>query len=204
MSRQIFFMLMFLLLAVPLCAVSSPFDVEKPSLKDTYIITSDNNDLSDSIIEQTSTAQLQFDSIQKFLIELGYSRERVMQDVVEQDDEYFSRYYAKLLNAQYYIADWKTQIDSRGGTGYVSPTIQVEIPRSFLGGIISYNSSRNLAVKYYPGRANSVGMVRTGAGHYYEAAMTLLDVALNIVTGRENLWFDMHRRNSSTFLKYHD
>lgn len=67
-------------------------------------------------------------------------------------------------------------------------------------------------------RSQSIGLIRTGAMHYFEAGMEVLDASARMLTGKialpfrndprylyrpgfDNLIYDMHGRNSNGYLK---
>jgi len=144
-------------------------------------------------------ANIHVKAARAFMEDLGHDPAQVAQDVVTQSDGFFGKYYAKLNKAQLYIGDWTEQVDSRtGGYGYVSKEI------------------KGYQAKYYgEGRAHSIGLIRTGAMHYFEAGMEFLDGAVRnrskfavgpygVIAGPgkgvDNVIYDMHGRNSRGYL----
>ncbi len=132
-----------------------------------------------------------------FFIDSGFDADQVECDVVKQTDEFFGKYYAKLLNHKNYTSGWTSQLDSRTGKiGLVSPAIN------------------GYSLKYYHYRKQSIGLIRTGAMHYFEAGLEIMDGAVRSVTKNNELWtqmgyqggldntiYDMHGRNSRGYLK---
>jgi hypothetical protein len=60
----------------------------------------------------------------------------------------------------------------------------------------------SLAIKYYPSRSNSIGLVQTGVDHWFEAAFEGLDGKIREWTGKDNTFYDMHGYNSKFYLKW--
>ncbi len=152
------------------------------------------------IQQSNQQTRLQVKAARAFLQDLGYSANQVSQDVVMQRDNFFSKYYARLNNFSSYESSFTGgQYDSYSGTNdsYLSVAREVTIVK-FLG--ISLTES--YAVKYYPSRAHSIGLVRTGADHYIEAGLEYMDGKVRTWTGRDNVVYDMHRTNALRYLKY--
>ena len=108
-------------------------------------------------------AGLHVRAVRAFLEDSGYDAAQVAQDVVKQTDGFFGKYYAKLLNHKCYTSAWTSQLDSRTGkTGLVSPAL------------------KDYSLKYYHHRQQSIGLIRTGAMHYYEAGMEMMDGSFRV------------------------
>jgi len=69
-------------------------------------------------------------------------------------------------------------------------------------GSVTHILSTDIALKYYPSRANSVGLVRIGAKHLFETLMEIIDGTLRYIIGRDDLIYDMHGLNARFYLKY--
>lgn len=152
------------------------------------------------IQQSNQQTRLQVKAARAFLQDLGYSSEQVAQDVVMQRDNFFSKYYARLNNFSTYESSFTGgHYDSYSGTNdsYLSLAREVTIGK-FLG--ISFTES--YAAKYYPSRAHSIGLVRTGGAHYIEAGLEYMDGRVRSWTGRDNVIYDMHRTNALRYLRY--
>ena len=69
-------------------------------------------------------------------------------------------------------------------------------------GSVTHILSTDIALKYYPSRANSVGLVKTGVEHYFEAGIEYIDGKLRDIIGQDDLIYDMHGLNARFYLKY--
>lgn len=69
---------------------------------------------------------------------------------------------------------------------------------------VGYNQqiTKGYALKYYPNRGGSMGIIRTGAAHYFEAGMELIDGSFRGITGVDNAIYNMHYLNSQQYLRY--
>jgi RHS repeat-associated protein len=139
-----------------------------------------------------------------FLVDMGYDGEQVNQDVTVQQDVTFGLYYAKMdevaFETTYKDAFEGGKFDSYSKTfsAYESKTTISFAPKRFLWTV----RTASFTLKYYPDRANSIGIIRAGFSHYVEAGKELFDGGVRIVTGRDNVVYDMHGRNSSDYLYY--
>ena len=139
-----------------------------------------------------------------FLVDMGYDGEQVNQDVTVQQDVTFGPYYAKMdevaFETTYKDAFEGGKFDSYSETfsAYESKTTISFAPKRFLWTV----RTASFTLKYYPDRANSIGIIRAGFSHYVEAGKELFDGGVRIVTGRDNVVYDMHGRNSSDYLYY--
>jgi hypothetical protein len=152
------------------------------------------------IQQSNQQSRLQVKAVRAFLQDLGYSSDQVAQDVVMQRDNIFSKYYARLNNFSTYESSFTGgQYDSYSGTkdAYLSVAREVTIGK-FLG--ITFTDS--YAAKYYPSRAHSIGLVRTGIDHYIEAGLEYMDGKARYWTGQDNVIYDMHRTNALIYLRY--
>lgn len=60
--------------------------------------------------------------------------------------------------------------------------------------------SDGYALKYYPSRSHSIGIIRTGLDHVMESIFEAIDGGIRKFTGYDNVLFDMHGTNSSFYL----
>lgn len=167
---------------------------EDPGEGWTLVYDNDDRDTWDRMITFVN-------AVREYLIELGFSEEDVNRDVAIQTDPFYQQYYAKLSGevADRYISNWsRSLLDSRSNTNDASQSNPI--------GLYYWHSrtvySHTMALKYYPSRANSIGIVRVGLSHYAEAALELVDGVLRDMTGVDNLIYDMHLDNSTIFLRY--
>ena len=139
-----------------------------------------------------------------FLVDMGYDEEQVNQDVTVQQDVKFGLYYAK-MDEEAFNLTYKNEFE--GGkldsyslefSAYESKTTISFAPKRFLW----MERSASFTLKYYPDRANSIGIIRAGLSHYVEAGKEVLDGGVRSFTGRDNAVYDMHGRNSSDYLYY--
>lgn len=136
----------------------------------------------------------------EFLEDSGYSIDMVAKDVVGQQDSFFGKYYAKFTGDIKDYGDFFTgnQSDSYSQTkdAFLSKS------RTSIIGSRRDGAVMTLALKYYPSRANSIGLVQTGLNHLVEGAMELIDGSIRYFTGIDNSFYDLHNYNSNYYLKY--
>lgn len=140
-------------------------------------------------------------AVRAFLVDLGYNEEQVNQDVTVQQDVFFGKYYAQMDEMAFeskYKSSFTGAPDSRNSdrSAYISTKRTIHYTNSF-----GFKTKDSFALKYYPKRSNSIGIIRTGVYHYYEASMELVDGAIRNLTGKDNVVYDMHGSNSEQFLK---
>lgn len=128
----------------------------------------------------------------KFLRNSGFSSDMVKQDVVAHGDKFFGKSFAMFKGEVADYGDFFTggQLDSYSGTAdaYVS--------KAHAAGGISF------AAKYYPSRAHSIGLARTGPRHFIEFLFEGIDGLYRNFSGSDNVFYDMHGTNSRYYLKY--
>ena len=139
-----------------------------------------------------------------FLVDLGYDEEQVNQDVTVQQHERYGLYYAKMDEVAFETT-YKSSFEggkfdsvSKDFSAYESKATISFAPKRFLW----TERSASFTLKYYPGRANSIGITRAGFSHYVEAGKEFADGGVRRVTGRDNFVYDMHGTNSSDYLNY--
>ena len=139
-----------------------------------------------------------------FLVDLGYDEEQVNQDVTVQKHSFFGKYYAKMDEVAFETT-YKSSFEggkfdsvSKDFSAYESKATISFAPKRFLW----TKRSASFTLKYYPGRANSIGITRAGFSHYVEARKEFADGGVRRVTGRDNVVYDMHGTNSSDYLNY--
>jgi hypothetical protein len=134
----------------------------------------------------------------QFLIDLGYKEEQVFQDVIPHKNSFWGQYYLEMLNFKEYQSSFTGgYFDSQSGknSAYLSTSISVKVSdRLFF--------KEKYALKYYPDRANSIGIVRADYFHYNEAVYETIDAQLRKIHGIDNTFYDMHFINSNRYLKY--
>ena len=139
-----------------------------------------------------------------FLVDMGYDEEQVNQDVTVQQDVKFGLYYAK-MDEEAFNHTYKNEFEggkldsySKEFSAYESKTTISFAPKRILWTV----RTASFTLKYYPDRANSIGIIRAGFSHYVEAGREVLDGVVRVFTGRDNRVYDMHGRNSSDYLNY--
>ena len=146
-------------------------------------------------IANTIEADKYVQSVRAFLEDLGYSADQVAKDVVKHPSAFWGQKYAKMNNFDSYKGSFTSgQYDSYSGkkNAWISSTREINV----MGDKQSY------ALKYYPSRDFSIGIVRTGWGHYYEAGLEKIDGFIRNRTGRDNFIYDMHGRNATLYLLF--
>ena len=139
-----------------------------------------------------------------FLVDMGYDEEQVNQDVTVQRHKQFGPYYAKMdeeaFNLTYKDSFEGGKLDSysRKLSAYESKTTISFAPKRFLW----MERTASFTLKYYPDRANSIGIIRAGFSHYVEAGKEVLDGCVRGFTGGDNAVYDMHGKNSSDYLYF--
>ena len=139
-----------------------------------------------------------------FLIDMGYDEEQVNQDVTVQKDGFFGNYYAHMdetvFNERYIDAFNSGVYDSYSGnySAYESKSLHLFSYKDSFG----INHTNSFSLKYYPDRANSIGIVRTGFYHYYEAGMEMIDGKVRNWTGKDNVIYNMHEKNANDYLYF--
>jgi len=152
------------------------------------------------IQKSNQQTRLQVKAGRAFLEDLGYSSDQVAQDVVMQRDNFFSKYYARLNNFSTYEGSFTGgQYDSYSGTNdaYLSVARDVTVGKFF-----GMSITESYAAKYYPSRAHSFGLVRTGGAHYVEAGLEYMDGKVRSWTGQDNVIYNMHRTNALRYLRF--
>ena len=139
-----------------------------------------------------------------FLVDMGYDEEQVNQDVTVQKHSFFGKYFAKMDKAAFETTykdsfeGGKLDSYSKEFSAYESKTTISFAPKRILWTV----RTASFTLKYYPDRANSIGIIRAGFSHYVEAGREVLDGGVRLFTGRDNRVYDMHGRNSSDYLNY--
>jgi hypothetical protein len=152
------------------------------------------------IQQSNQQTRLQVKAARAFLEDLGYSSEQVAQDVVMQRNNFFSKYYAELRNFKHYSSSFTgDHIDSYSKTNDAYLSVSRELT---IGKIFGVSITENFAAKYYPSRANSIGLVHTGASHWLEGGLEFIDGGIRSVTGNDNVIYNQHRTNALRYLKY--
>ena len=138
-------------------------------------------------------------SVEKFLIKLGYDKKQVRRDVTIHKDPKWKNYYARLNNADRYIKNWESAIDSvTGGAAYTSPSLKVKYRNGYFRESTGDRSS-DYSLKYYHDRGASIGIVKSKfVPHFIEFGLEVLDGAWRNRTGKDNVIYDMHYNNSKT------
>ena len=140
-------------------------------------------------------------SVEKFLIKLGYDKKEVRRDVTVHKDPKWKNYYARLNNADKYIKNWESSIDSvTGGEAYTSPSLKVKYRNGY---VRESTGDRNAdySLKYYHDRGAGIGIVRSKfVPHFIEFGLEMLDGFWRDITGKDNVIYDMHYNNSKTIL----
>ena len=140
-------------------------------------------------------------SVEKFLIKLGYDKKEVRSDVTIHKDPKWKNYYARLNNADKYIKNWESSIDSvTEGEAYTSPSLKVKYRNGYVRESTG-DRTTDYSLKYYKERGYSIGIVKSKlVPHSIEAMLEIMDGAWRGVTGKDNVIYDMHYNNSKTIL----
>jgi hypothetical protein len=70
------------------------------------------------------------------------------------------------------------------------------IKNEFSGEFHYVENTINFALKYYHGRNGSIGIIRTGAEHFFEAGLEVLDGLWRNITGNDNAVYDTPSQKS--------
>jgi len=146
-------------------------------------------------VVNTTEANKYVRSTRAFLEDLGHPADQVSKDVVRHPSAFWGKYYAKMNNFDSYKSSFTGgQFDSNSNTSdaWLSTSREIDVA----GRIQGY------ALKYYPSRDHSIGIVRTGFGHYWEAGLEMIDGFVRSISGRDNFIYDMHGRNATLYLYY--
>ena len=146
-------------------------------------------------IENTIEANKYVKSTRAFLEDLGFPSEQVAKDVVRHPSAFWGKYYAKMNNFENYKSVFTgEQYDSYSKThdAWLSASRELQVGKH----------TEDYALKYYPSRNLSLGIVRTGAYHYIEAGLEAIDGFVRWASGNDNVIYDMHGRNAERYLKY--
>ena len=149
-------------------------------------------------IANTVEANKYVKSVRSFLEDLGFPADQVAKDVVRHPSAFWGKYYAKMEKESfenYKIAFTDGHYDSYSKTNDAWQSISQDLQV----GRCSYES---YALKYYPSRDLSIGLIRSDAYHYVEFGLEIIDGFVRSLTGRDNVIYDMHGRNASRYLKY--
>ena len=139
-----------------------------------------------------------------FLVDMGYDEKQVNQDVTVQQDVKFGLYYAK-MDEEAFNLTYKNEFEGGKCDSYSFELSAYESKTTIsfaLKRFLWMERSASFTLKYYPDRANSIGIIRAGFSHYVEAGKELFDGGVRSVTGRDNAFYDMHGINSSDYLNY--
>jgi hypothetical protein len=134
-------------------------------------------------------------STRAFLEDLGYPAAQVAQDVRRHPSAFWGKKYAQLNNFNRYESSFTGgHLDSYSNTrdAWLSSSREINVE----GKMQSY------ALKYYPSRESSIGIVRTGWGHYFEAGLEMIDAGARWMFKRDDMIYDMHGRNATLYLYY--
>ena len=146
-------------------------------------------------VVNTVAANKYVKSTRAFLEDLGYPADQVAKDVVRHPSAFWGKYYAKMNNFDTYKSSFTGgQFDSNSNTSdaWLSTPREIDVAGRMQG----------YALKYYPSRDHSIGIVRTGFGHYWEAGLEMIDGFVRSISGRDNFIYDMHGRNATLYLYY--
>jgi RHS repeat-associated protein len=139
-------------------------------------------------------------AVRAFLKDSGFSPEMAKRDVTTQSKGFFSKAYARFNGDIADYGDFFTggQYDSYSDTrdAYISKFRSMKYSNG------KHAIRESLAIKYYPSRSNSIGLVQTGVDHWFEAAFEGLDGKIREWTGKDNTFYDMHGYNSKFYLKW--
>ena len=155
---------------------------------------------SGNVLKSSRNATLQVRAARAFLTDLGYPEDQVNQDVVKQNDKFFSKYYARLNHFEKYQNSFTGGYYDSYSNSYdaqLSTTRVVTVGTSLSGNKIN----ECYAAKYYPSRSHSIGLVRTGFDHIIEAGLETFDGIVRNITKFDNAIYDMHYINSFRYLK---
>ena len=146
-------------------------------------------------IENTVEANQYVKSARAFLEDLGFPADQVKQDVVRHPSAFWGKKYAQLNNFNSYKDAFTSgHFDSHSfrWNAWQSSTREINVEGQMQG----------YALKYYPSRDNSIGIIRTGISHTIEAGYELWDAGFRFISGRDNVIYDMHGCNATLYLYY--
>jgi RHS repeat-associated protein len=145
-------------------------------------------------------------AVMAFLEDSGFPSIKVRSDVVMHKDSFWTKYYAQFVGD---ISDYGDFFSNRGLKGFDSRSFTFDAYTSksktaILGGSGRRDGEvRSLALKYYPSRGNSIGLVASDIGHILESGFANIDGRIiNSITGKNGDFYDMHNYNSNFYLKY--
>ncbi len=136
-----------------------------------------------------------------FLVDMGYDEDQVNQDITVQREGSWGNYYAKMDETAFenhYKTSFTESFDSRNKdfSAYITKERAIHYTNRF-----GFKTKDSFALKYYPKRSHSIGVVRTGIYHYYEATMEVIDGGVRNWTGKDNVIYDMHGSNADQYLR---
>jgi hypothetical protein len=144
--------------------------------------------------ESYSRSKLLVNSVRAFLEDLGYPADQVAKDVVTHQHSFFGRYYARMYRFSNYETSFTDgHYDSYSGTRNAWVSSPITVKKGWL--------SQTFALKYYPSRSHSVGLILSGwLAHRWEAGLALVDGWIRDLTGVHNVLYDMHGQNAAMYL----